>query len=240
MSGFTKLFASIVTSSLWCEDHVTLRVWVAMLATCNASGVVDGSVPGFASLCRVSVPELESVLERLLGPDEYSRTPDHEGRRIEAIPGGWQILNYAAYRERGQKGTGSRAEYMRDWRARQAAVNVGTRDTRDVTSATCDTEAEAEAEADIAAAATTAVTDSENTPAAAAARAAELSRAVEWIRKSLPAIDVADEALLDAVRCRAATMDPGALRGFVEDAASRSKRARNPAGYFLAILKGGE
>ncbi len=26
MAGWTKLFSSIVTSSVWCEDHSTVRV----------------------------------------------------------------------------------------------------------------------------------------------------------------------------------------------------------------------
>jgi hypothetical protein len=69
-----------------------------MLATANANGHVDGSVPGFASLCRISVPEMEASLAKLSGPDPHSRTPDFEGRRIEAVRGGWQILNYQHYR----------------------------------------------------------------------------------------------------------------------------------------------
>ncbi len=236
MSGFTKLFASIVTSSLWCEDHVTVRVWIAMLATANKDGVVEGSVPGFAHLARVSTAELQAVLANLMAPDEWSRTKEHEGRRIEEVEGGWRILNYPKYRN--ARDLDERREYERDRKRRQRDVSRGVPSGL-AHSAHAEAEAEAEAEA-AAAADATAVVDSEDAPDAAAARAAELSRAVEWIRKSLPAIDVADEALLDAVRRRAAAMDPGALRGFVEDAASRSKRAKNPAGYFLAILNGGD
>jgi hypothetical protein len=53
MSGWTKLFSSIVTSSIWIEPNATLRVWVALLATADADGLVEGSVPGFANLARV-------------------------------------------------------------------------------------------------------------------------------------------------------------------------------------------
>ncbi len=146
MSGFTKLFSSIVTSSLWVEDNITLRCWVAMLATADAEGVVEGSVPGFASLARVSVDELRGALARLSAPDPESRTPDHEGRRVEAIPGGWRILNYGAYRERGQGKEGSRAPYYRAYRRRNkpgVARNVAQQKT-----VTRITEAEAEAEAE--------------------------------------------------------------------------------------------
>ncbi len=119
MAGFTKLFSTIVTSSIWGEDNVTLRVWITMLSQSDANGVVGGSIPGFAHLARVTIPEMESALERLSAPDPYSRTPDQEGRRIESVPGGWRILNYLAYRERCQAKDGSRADYMRKYRAKR-------------------------------------------------------------------------------------------------------------------------
>ena len=116
MAGYSKLFSSIVTSSIWCEDNATLRVWIAMLATCNAAGEVEGSIPGFASLCRIPIDDMRKSIERLLSPDPDSRTPDNEGRRIVPIRGGWLILNYEAYRNKGQAKDGSRAGYMRDYR----------------------------------------------------------------------------------------------------------------------------
>ena len=117
MAGYSKLFSSIVTSSIWCEDDKTLRVWFAMLALTDAGGNVEGSVPGFAHVARVTIPEMEHAVAVLSAPDPYSRTPDNEGRRIEVMPGGWRILNYASYRERGQAKDGSRAGYMRDYRS---------------------------------------------------------------------------------------------------------------------------
>ena len=84
MAGWAKLFSSIITSSIWTEDDVTLRVWIAMLATADADGVVEGSLPGFASLARVTREKLEESLRKLVSPDPDSRTPDHEGRRTGA------------------------------------------------------------------------------------------------------------------------------------------------------------
>lgn len=131
MAGYAKLFSSIVTSSIWCEDNTVLRVWIAMLATCDAHGVVEGSVPGFANLARVPVPKLRTALIKLASPDPDSRTPDNEGRRIMEIPGGWKILNYESYRERTQAKDGSRAGYMRGYRAQQNVTrnNSASRDT---------------------------------------------------------------------------------------------------------------
>ena len=118
MAGWAKLFSSIVTSSVWTEDDATLRVWIAMLATADAEGVVEGSIPGFASLARVTVEQMEAALAKLSAPDAYSRTPDHGGRRVEKIEGGWLVLNYAKYREQAQAKEGSRAPYDRVYRRR--------------------------------------------------------------------------------------------------------------------------
>ena len=148
MPGFTKLFSSIVTSSVWVEDNATLRVWIAMLALADAEGSVEGSVPGFANLARVSVAEMEAALATLSSPDPHSRTTAAEGRRIEPFEGGWRILNYEGYRARGEAKEGSRAPYMREYRRRKSRNNKratrNNRNNKSVTSVTRDTEAEAE------------------------------------------------------------------------------------------------
>jgi hypothetical protein len=119
LAGFSKLFASIVTSSVWVEDDATVRVWIAMLATCDADGLVQGSIPGFANLAKVSVEQMEHAVQRLSAADRYSRTPDFEGRRIEAFEGGWRVLNYPRYREVAQAKEGSNAPAMRAYRKRK-------------------------------------------------------------------------------------------------------------------------
>lgn len=119
MAGFAKLYSSILTSTIWTEDHATVRVWIAMLATSDADGMVEGSIPGFASVARVTLQEMEKALAVLTSPDPYSRTKDHEGRRIEPFDGGWRILNHAKYREMAQAKEGSRAPYMREYRRKQ-------------------------------------------------------------------------------------------------------------------------
>lgn len=117
--GFTKLFSEITTSSIWVSSDKTLRVWIAMLAQADAAGMVSGSVPGFASLCRMDIAVFEDAIRPLLEPDKYSRSPDNEGRRLQAFDGGWLILNYLKYRERGQGQHGSRAPYFREYRKRK-------------------------------------------------------------------------------------------------------------------------
>lgn len=100
MSGFNKIFPSLIHSTVWREPNHVRIVWMTMLAMADRDGVVEASIPGLADAARVSLPETEAALARLMEPDPYSRTPDHEGRRIEKVRGGWRLLNHAIYRER--------------------------------------------------------------------------------------------------------------------------------------------
>ena len=100
MSNYTKLFHSINTSTIWRAPHPTRILWITMLTLTSKSGTVEGSVPGLADIARITLDECVSALAELSAPDEWSRTTAHEGRRIEAIPGGWAILNFEDYRNR--------------------------------------------------------------------------------------------------------------------------------------------
>lgn len=99
MAGYTKLFSSIIASTIWRESKETKIVWITLLAMANADGRVDASIPGLADMARVTVAECQSALEVLQSPDSFSRSKEFDGRRIEEIPGGFQVLNYAKYRE---------------------------------------------------------------------------------------------------------------------------------------------
>lgn len=100
MTGYTKLFGSLIGSTIWREpDHVRL-VWITMLALKNKFHVVEASVPGLADFARVSMPNCLEALELLKKPDSYSRSREHDGRRIEEVDGGWLILNGDKYRDK--------------------------------------------------------------------------------------------------------------------------------------------
>ena len=98
MHSYTKLFSSIITSTIWMEDDKTRILWITLLAMADQHGEVYSSIPGLARVAGMTVGEAVAALEKLLGPDEYSRTPDYEGRRIAPIEGGWELLNHAKYR----------------------------------------------------------------------------------------------------------------------------------------------
>jgi hypothetical protein len=100
MNGYTKLFNSIITSTIWQEDDKTRIVWITLLALSDFQGNVEGSIPGLANLARISTEDCEKSLAKLKQPDPYSRSKEKEGRRIEDVEGGWHIINYVLYRER--------------------------------------------------------------------------------------------------------------------------------------------
>lgn len=73
-----------------------------MLALSDATGFVGASLGGLAHAARISREECEAALGYLLSPDEDSRSPEFEGRRIGIVAGGYSILNYTKYRELGR------------------------------------------------------------------------------------------------------------------------------------------
>jgi len=96
--SYTKLFNSILDSTIWQEPADTKLVWITLLAMSDKNGEVQASIPGLAARAGVKIAACEAALARLMEPDVYSRTKDDEGRRIEEIEGGWFLLNHAKYR----------------------------------------------------------------------------------------------------------------------------------------------
>lgn len=138
--SFTKLFSSLPDSTVWAAPYPTRIVWITMLAMADRRGRVAAAIPGLAHRARVSLAECEAAIAAFLAPDPYSRTSEHEGRRIEVIDGGWRLLNYDKYRE--LRDEESRREQNREAKRRQRERNV---------SAAADSQpgsAEAEADAD--------------------------------------------------------------------------------------------
>jgi hypothetical protein len=72
----------------------------------------------------VSRESTEQALAVFLSPDPDSRTSDHEGRRIEAIEGGWRLLNYKVYREKQDEEAIREANRVRQERYRKNNADV--------------------------------------------------------------------------------------------------------------------
>lgn len=126
MSGYTKLFGSILESTIWLETPPIKVVWITLLAMADRDGVVEASLPGLAKRAGVDRSQCEQALATFLAPDPDSRTPDNEGRRIIPVAGGWRLLNYETYREKASadEGREKAAARKRRQRERQAASRV--------------------------------------------------------------------------------------------------------------------
>jgi len=122
MTGYTKLFGSIITSTIWREKNETRILWITMLALKNKSGIVEGSIPGLSDMARLSINATMEALEILRSPDPYSRTKEFEGRRIQDVEGGWLILNHEKWRNK--MNADERREYLKiKQREHRARVN---------------------------------------------------------------------------------------------------------------------
>jgi hypothetical protein len=119
MSGFSKLFSSILASTVWREPDYVRVVWITMLAMKDRYGMVEASVPGLADMARVTIEQCEDALNRFRSPDPYSRTKDHEGRRIADVDGGFLILNAGKYQD--LMSAEERREHRRNYMARYRA-----------------------------------------------------------------------------------------------------------------------
>lgn len=142
MAGFTKLFSSIVDSTIWREEMHIKVVWVTMLAKADRNGFISSSLPGLADAARVTIPQCEDALRVLTSPDPYSRTKDFDGRRAMVTDGGWILLNYLKYRKVQDEDEVriATAERVRKHREKYSVTNV-----TDVTPSNAIAEAEAEA-----------------------------------------------------------------------------------------------
>lgn len=159
--GFTKLFRSLIHSTVWRESNHVRCVWITMLAMVNRNGIVEASLPGLADAARVTIEECEEALGKFHAPDKYSRSKAHEGRRIETVEGGWRLLNHEDYRRRmsaedQREKTAKRVRRSRD-RDREFAEYVTTDALQTVTEtngiesndiAEADTESDPEADQD--------------------------------------------------------------------------------------------
>ena len=109
--GYTKLFGTLVTSSVWALPDAIRIVWITMLALADKDGVVWATVPGLAGQARVSLQDAQKAIEVFSHPDKWSGIKEDEGRRIREVDGGWQIVSYATYKEKLSKD--ARREYQK-------------------------------------------------------------------------------------------------------------------------------
>lgn len=122
---YVKLFASILKSSVWDETPTTRIVWITFLLEADEHGFVKGVERGLARIANVTAEQFRAAVEVLEAPDIESQDQDFGGRRLEKVEGGWQVLNYAKYREIRTREQVREAEKKKRQRARGKQPEAG-------------------------------------------------------------------------------------------------------------------
>jgi hypothetical protein len=123
--GYTKLFSSILASSVWQEPLPTKIVWITMLALKNERHEVEASLPGLAKMAGVTMKECELAIDKFESPDKYSRNSENDGRKIVRCQTGWKILNgeyYSRLMSADERREYQR-EYQKEYRKRRKQLN---------------------------------------------------------------------------------------------------------------------
>lgn len=115
MGEFSLLHGSILNSSVWVLGTKEERiVWITILAMKDREGVVKSSMVGLADRAKVTLKECEAAVRKFEGPDKHDTSKVDGGRRLRAVPGGWQVVNHEYYRY-------SSDERREQWRMAKAA-----------------------------------------------------------------------------------------------------------------------
>ena len=126
--GFTKLDERILQSSIMAESAITFKVWITLLAACRPNGIAYVSAVYLSSICHLPLSRVEVALARLESPDDHSRSLGDDGRRIQRVDGGYEIINYILYRDASLKD--AEAERKRLYRERIKVVRTEPDDVR--------------------------------------------------------------------------------------------------------------
>lgn len=115
---FGKLFASMYDGTLATQGPwQALITFQQLVILADKTGIVDMTPEAIARRTTIPLDIIEQGIERLQEPDDKSRTPTDEGRRIKLLSPhrnwGWQIVNYEHYRM--MRSTDERREYHRQY-----------------------------------------------------------------------------------------------------------------------------
>lgn len=98
---YVKLFSSLYQGTLRGRTNEIL-VFTNLLAHADQFGVVDKHWKAIAEETGLTIEQVKEACEALEAPDEESRSPEEDGRRILKTDGhrgwGWRITNYGKYR----------------------------------------------------------------------------------------------------------------------------------------------
>jgi len=99
--NYGKVYKSMYTGSMAGAGIKVYAVWTWIIA--NVADFKNGfceihPVHVANQLGGITVPEVEDVLAFLTSPDEHSRTPEEDGRRLTHLGGfAYQVVNFVKY-----------------------------------------------------------------------------------------------------------------------------------------------
>ena len=102
------------------EPAETFKVWIAILASCDADGIARVSSVFLSSVCHLDLGVIDTAILTLEGPDSRSRSTNDDGRRIRRIDGGFEVINYNKYREFSYS---KKSAAIRQRKSRESRVN---------------------------------------------------------------------------------------------------------------------
>lgn len=129
---YGKLFAqmydgTLATKGPW-EALVTFQQFIILA---DRHGVVDMTPEAISRRTTVPLPIIQAGINALEQPDQQSRSPDEDGRRIvpldEHRPWGWRVVNYGHYRK--IRSEEERREYHREYMRRKRSVNSDVKES---------------------------------------------------------------------------------------------------------------
>ena len=130
---YAKVFTQIFDSSI-ADDYKLRHFFMDLLVLADPNGVVDMTPTSIAARTRMPLAAVTEYIAKLESPDPESRTPDHDGRRLEKLDEhrtwGWCILNYDRFRqtaseEQRREKTRARVQKLRDKIKCNAPVTLG-------------------------------------------------------------------------------------------------------------------
>lgn len=128
---YGKIFEMMYDGSLH-EDYKSLIVFQQMIVLADEDGIIDLTAKAMSARTGIPFEYFEYAIPKLESPDNESRTPTEDGRRIirldEHRTWGWQIVNYMYYRNMATREDKKKADRERIKRKRadiKANKNTG-------------------------------------------------------------------------------------------------------------------
>ena len=99
MNFWAPLSDGLVDSSIWEEPDHVFRVFLGMMSLKGADHVVRMDSYKLSRRLHMEHPVVLDALKVLESPDTKRPDQPHDGRRLQAVDGGWFFLNGEKYRD---------------------------------------------------------------------------------------------------------------------------------------------